>query len=312
MKRFTISLIIITGLFLCLCMPATAAESGKTDLATLMITMDPSLTAPSGSGLVQAASVSDSYPITIEQAKNNIRVFAGNLSIEPELSYTFMLPVGTYYMFSVDSLSSYAVNQNSGVVEFAVMGENIPATDVATLTRDEVYAKGTEFAQSKYEGFNQKNWKITKETPYNMGWYRMNGTEEEYISIPMYYFTLREESNHVLTPNVVVLLVNAVDGKTVYYGGIDRLLTVDLTPKITLAEAMAVAEEHFEYETTHVSAYLAVNTQPMNYQKLAWIVTMRGTHNDHEHTESFVVDAITGDYSGSLYNVWPEGYVQSS
>ena len=43
------------------------------------------------------------------------------------IASTGRMPVGNYYLFSVtDSSSYYYVNQNSGVVEFALLAENMP------------------------------------------------------------------------------------------------------------------------------------------------------------------------------------------
>lgn len=307
MKILTVCLVLITGLCLCACLPVSAAGEETIDLSSLMITLNPT-ESPSESGSVAAASVNDNYPISVDQAKNNIRVFTGNLDIDPVLAGTGTMPIGNYYYFAVNN-SFYYVNQNSGVVEFALMTQNIPDTGVLSLSRDQAYEMGKEFARSKYDSFDQKNWKIVAEQQYNTSWYRMNGTEREYYSVPLFLFTLREEQQHVLTPSTVNLYVNAVDGKVIYYSGVDRLLLVDLTPSITLGRAVEVAGEHFEYETTHSTAYLSVITRPMNVQSLAWIVTLRGTHGDHEHEENFVIDAVSGEYISRYYdNIWPEGY----
>ena len=62
-----------------------------------------------------------------------------------------------------NSSSYYYVNQNSGVVEFALLAQNIPDNETFALTRDESYAQGTAFASSRYETFSQKNWKIIRD-----------------------------------------------------------------------------------------------------------------------------------------------------
>jgi hypothetical protein len=309
MKSTAVCLLLITGLCLFACMPALAAADGTTtDLSTFMIPLDPVGGTAQYAG-VQAAS-GDSYPITVKQAKDAVRAFTGSTDMDLFLSSTGTMPVGSYYLFGVNnSLSYYYVNQNSGMVEFALLAENMPDKGTFSLTRDESYAKGTAFAASRYETFSQKNWKIIRDQQINISWYRMNGTEYESLSVPTYLFTLREEKDHVLTPDTVTLLVSAVDGKIIYYGGIDRLLLVDLKPAATMSQAIEEASNHFSYQTTHSWAYLSVITRPMNYQSLAWIVTLRGTHNDHEHVENFVIDADSGEFiTDYLYGIWPDGY----
>lgn len=310
MKSITICLLLMSGLCLFACMPALAAADGTTtDLSTFIIPLAP-VGSSSHSAIVQAAASGDSYPITVKQAKDAIRAFTGTTDMDLVLSSTGTMPVGSYYLFGVTNSSSYYyVNQNSGVVEFALLAENIADNEKFSLNRDESYANGTAFAASRYETFSQKNWKIIRDQQINISWYRMNGTEYESLSVPTYLFTLREEKDHVLTPNTVTLLVSAVDGKVIYYGGIDRLLLVDLRPSATMSQAIEEASDHFSYQTTHSWAYLSVITRPMNYQSLAWIVTLRGTHNDHEHEESFVIDAVSGEFiTDYLYGIWPDGY----
>jgi hypothetical protein len=305
MKSITLCLILIAGLCLA-CLPVSAAGDGATDLSTFTITLDPP---PAASGAA-IASGAGSYPVSVEQAKDSIRVFAGNLDLDPVLASTGTMPVGSYYKFATgQEYSYYCVNQNTGVVEFAMMAENMPTTDTFSLTRDQAYAKGADFARTKYDSFDAKTWKIITEQQLNISWYRMNGTEYEPLTVPTFIFSLREEKDHVLTPNTVTVLVSAVDGKIIYYGGIERLLLVGLKPTVTLSQAVQEAGNHFEYQTTHSSAYLSVITQTMNYQSLAWMVTLRGTHNDHEHEEIFAIDAVSGDYIPVSYNrVWPDGY----
>jgi hypothetical protein len=310
MKSTAVFLLLITGLCLFACMPALATADGTTtDLSTFMIPLEPA-GGSSDSATVQAAASGDSYPITVKQAKDAIRTFAGSTDMDLVLSRTGTMPVGSYYLFGqTNSSSYYYVNQNSGVVEFALLAQNIPDNETFALTRDECYAQGTTFAASRYETFSQKNWKIIRDEQLNISWYRMNGTEYESLIVPTYLFTLREEKEHVLTPSTVTLLVSAVDGKVIYYGGIDRLLLVGLKPAATMSQAVEEASNHFSYQTTHSWAYLSVITRPMNYQSLAWVVTLRGTHNDHEHEETFVIDAVSGEFiTDYLYGIWPDGY----
>ena len=305
MKSITVCCILIAGLCLCACLPVSAAPDGTVSLSSFMIKLDPPAAA-AGSGATIAAA-NDNYPISVEQAKNSIRAFTGNQDLDPVLSSTGTMPVGSYYQFSGDTpYSDYYVNQNSGLVEFARMTGNMPSTGTFSLTRDEAYAKGTEFARAHFANFDAKTWKIVTDQQINVSWYRMNGTEEESLTVPTYLFAMREEQDHVMMPDTVTVLVSAVDGKVILYGGVDRLLLVDLTPTVTMSEAVQEAEMHFDGKVTHSSATRSVVTRTMNVQSLAWMVTLQGTHSDYEYSETFPIDAVTGKYlSGQL---WPDSY----
>jgi|GEM_PF-1556782 len=305
MKSITVCCILIAGLCLCACLPVSAAPGGTVSLSSFKITLDPP-TAVAGSGATIAAA-NDNYPISVEQAKNSIRAFTGNQDLDPVLSSTGTMPVGSYYEFSGDTpYSDYYVNQNSGLVEFAVMTENMPSTGTFSLSRDEAYVKGTEFARAHFANFDAKTWKIATEQQINVSWYRMNGTEEESLTVPTYLFAMREEQDHVMMPDTVTVLVSAVDGKVIVYGGIDLLLQVDLKPTVTMSQAIQVAEKHFSGTVTHSSATLSVVTRPMNVQSLAWEVTLQGYYDDYTYSQNFAIDAMSGDYLTD--RIWPDAY----
>jgi hypothetical protein len=306
MKSITVCCILIAGLCLCACLPVSAAGGDATvPLSSFMITLDPPAAA-AGSGAAIAAA-NDNYPISVEQAKKSIRAFTGNQDLDPVLSSTGSMSVGSYYQFSGDTPSSYYyVNQNSGLVEFAQMTENMPSTGTFSLSRDEAYAKGTEFARAHFENFDAKTWKIATEQQLNISWYRMNGTEYEPLTVPTYLFALREEQDHIMMTDTVTVLVSAVDGKVIIYGGIDRLLQVDLKPTVTMSQAIQVAEKHFGGTVIHSSAMLSVVTRPMNVQSLAWEVTLQGYYDDYTYSQNFAIDAMSGDYLTD--RIWPDAY----
>jgi len=304
MKSITVCCILIAGLCLCAGLPVSAAPGGTVSLSSFKITLAPPAAA-AGSGAAIAAA-NDNYPISVEQAKNNIRTFTGNPDLDP-VSSTGTMPVGSYYKFSGnDTDSYYVVNQDSGLVEFAVMTENMPSTGTFSLSRDEAYAKGTEYARAHFENFDAKSWKIATEQQINVSWYRMNGTESESLTVPTYLFAMREEQDHVMMPDTVTVLVSAVDGKVIIYGGIDRLLQVDLKPTVTMSQAIQVAEKHFSGTVTHSSATLSVVTRTMNVQSLAWEVTLQGYYDDYTYSQNFAIDAMSGDYLTD--RIWPDAY----
>ena len=59
------------------------------------------------------------------------------------------------------------MNQNSGAVEFVHFGANAPDSANITLTRDEAYAKATDYAGQKYDGFSGKTWKLVVDNLYD-------------------------------------------------------------------------------------------------------------------------------------------------
>jgi len=275
----------------------------------MSIQMDPI----SDAGTVAVASVNDNYPISVDDAKNSVRVFMNDLTLEPQLSSTGSLQVGNYYTLTVDS-DSFSVNQNTGVVEFVHFASNAPKSAELTLSRDEAYAKATVYAGQKYEGFSGKSWKIVVDTVYSDYYYVTNETTQnwERVDIKAYDFVLREEKDHVLLPNLVHVRVNPATGAIVDYWGVDRLVTVELKNSITLAEATETTENYYGFDKSFSvrssDAYLAVVTRYQNVENLAWVVKITGYWNDrYEETYYAVVDANDGSLIGNSWSgIWPE------
>lgn len=265
---------------------------------------------------VSASSANDNYPISVEQAKNSVRIFMNDLTLDSQLSSTGSLEIGNYYHISAGS-DTFDVNQNSGVVEFVHFGANAPDSDNLTLTRDAAYAKATEYAGQKYDGFSGKTWKLVVDRVYDGYDYRYNQSSQNYerYTTKAYDFVLREEKNHVLLPSLVHVRVNPVTGAIVDYWGVDRLVTVGLKNTISLSEATETAESYLgqsSYFTLSSSeGYLAVVTRSQNVENLAWVIKLKGYFswdNDNERTYVVVVDAVDdGSVLGSGWNaIWPE------
>jgi hypothetical protein len=264
------------------------------------------------------ASVNDNYPLSVEQAKNSVRVFMGDLTIEPELSSTGSLEIGNYYSFSVNS-STFDVNQNSGVVEFVHFGENYgntaPDMPGQPLTRDEAYAKATEYAGQKYDGYSGKSWKLIVDRVYDDDQYFWNDTAKEYekVDVRAYDFVLREEKDHVLLPSLVHVRVNSATGAIMDYWGVDRLVTVpSLKNTVSLGDATKTAEDqvYSEFRVSSSEGYLAVVTRSQNVENLAWVIKLTGNYrwdSENQDTVVVIVDAVDGNYLGSGWSsIWPE------
>jgi hypothetical protein len=282
----------------------------------MSIQMDPLSSTDGSTVSASAASANDNYPISVEQAKNSVRLFMNDLSLEPVLGSTGSLEIGNYYVMNVDS-DRFSVNQNTGVVEFVHFGANEPDSANVTLSRDQAYAKATVYAGQKYDGFATKSWKLVVDRVYEDYYWSYNSTShdyEKYVSMRAYDFVFREEKDHVLLPNLVHVRVNPATGAIVDYWGVDRLVTVGLKNSVSLSEAMETAEGYYHmsdsFTLSSSEGYLAVVTRYQNVENLAWVIKLKGYYswdNDEERTYTIVVDAVDGSVLGSGWSsIWPE------
>jgi uncharacterized membrane protein YkoI len=273
------------------------------------------ITATVSSVSMDAASANDNYPISVEQAKNSVRLFINDLTLEPELSSTGSIEIGNYYILSTDTDSFY-VNQNSGIVEFVHFGANEPDSADVKVTRDQAYSIATAYAGQKYDGYSGKSWKLVVDRMYEDYDWVYNETSQDYerIDISAYDFVLREEKEHVLLPNIVHVRVNANTGTIVDYWGVDRLVTAELKNTVSLSGAMETAENYYglsdSFTISSSEGYLAVVTRSQNVENLAWVIKLKGYYswdNDDERTYTIVVDAADGSVLGSGWSsIWPE------
>ena len=282
--------------------------------------MDIRMDALPGSGthaaLNAAAAANDNYPISVEQAKNSVRLFMNNLSLDPVLVSTGSLEIGNYYTFENGS-DTFSVNQNTGVVEFVHFGANEPVSANVTISRDKAYAKATAYAGKKYDGFSGRSWKLVVDRVYEQNSWSYNETSREYeksATLRAYDFVFREEKDHVLLPNLIHVRINPVTGAVVDYWGVDRLVTVGLKNTVSLSEAMQTAEDYYDLGSSFTLSssedYIAVVTRSQNVENLAWVIKLKGYHSwdrDDERTYTIVVDALNGSVLGSDWSdIWPE------
>ncbi|MDP3563444.1 MAG: hypothetical protein Q8R70_03030 [Methanoregula sp.] len=304
MKNSGVFAVVIAAVCILACMQGVGATS---------VQLDPMGGSTASVSTVAVASVNDNYPISVEQAKNSIRLFMGDLTLQPVLGSTGSLEIGNYYHFTVGK-TAFDVNQNTGVVEFVNFGDNVSTSPDLVISRDVAYAKATEYAGLKYDGYSGKTWKLVVDRVYESSTWRYNETSQhgEYFVSKSYDFVLREEKDHVLLPSIVHVRVNPTTGAIVDYWGVDRVVTAaSLKNTVSLSEATEVAEEsNSDMVINSAEGYLAVVTRYQNVENLAWVIKMKGSYkwdSTYQRTETVIVDAVDGSILGSGWSsIWPE------
>jgi hypothetical protein len=305
MKTMRIFAVLVAAVCVLFVLPYAGAMS---------VQLDPMSTVSVDSVSANVASANDNYPISVEQAKNSVRLFMNDLTLEPQLSSTGSLEIGNYYHLSTEA-DSFDVNQNTGVVEFVHFGDNVPKSATLTITRDEAYLKAKEYAGLKYDGFSTKSWKLVVDKVWvDYNWvYSETAQTYERVDQKAYDFVLREEKEHVLLPNIVHVRINPQTGAVVDYWGVDRLVTVGLKNTVSVSEATESAESYMGHSSyfklSSSEGYLAVVTRSQNVENLAWVIKLKGYYawDDSEQTYSVIVDAQDGSILGSGWSsIWPE------
>lgn len=305
MRKTRIFAALLAALCILSILPLAGAMSVRMDQITTTVS----------SVSADAASANDNYPISVDQAKNSVRLFMNDLKLDPDLSGTGSIEIGNYYILTSDTDSFY-VNQNSGVVEFVHFGANEPGSADVKFSRDQAYAIATAYAGEKYGGYSGKSWKLVVDRVYEDFDWVYNETSQDYerVDLKAYDFVLREEKEHVLLPNIVHVRINANTGTIVDYWGVDRLVTVGLKNTVSLSGAMETAENYYglsdSFTISSSEGCLAVVTRSQNVENLAWVIKLKGYYswnNDDERTYMIVVDASDGSVLGSGWSsIWPE------
>ena len=303
MKRSRLVCIVVAAICLLASLQGVAAMSLKLE------PLSPGqgvTTASVASASLASASANDNYPVSVDQAKNNIRVFMGDLSLEPVLTTTGSLPIGNYYYFTAGN-SSFEVNQNSGAVEFAHFGDNTQNAGDIVLTSNQAYADATTYAGAKFADFSTRNWKLVVDRVDTQYEYYFNPSTGnwDYYTVIAYNFVFREQKDNVLLPSLVHVSVNAKTGSVIDYWGVDRLLTVsDLQGSVPLSDAVKTAENYFGGDFASTEGHREVIIQPQNFERLVWVVSLTGNHGD---MYTAIVDANDGTFVGTHWDndIWP-------
>jgi hypothetical protein len=162
------------------------------------------------------APCSEKHAISIDQAKDNVRAFTGDNSLEPTTISIANSVVGCHYILDAKN-TTFMVNADTGVVELIHFRDNIPASSQEIrISRDEAYAKVQEYANQKSDNFSKKTWALVVD--------RMAGPADGPRG---YVFAFREEirsgDKTVLLPNIVIAGVNPETGAIISYAAINRL-----------------------------------------------------------------------------------------
>nr|WP_321352606.1 YcdB/YcdC domain-containing protein [uncultured Methanoregula sp.] len=254
-----------------------------------------------------ALSTSGQYPITQDEAKKAIQDYTGQPKVDPVLYRIDGLPVGSYYRMYVNA-SEYAVNQQTGKIEFVHMGENTVNSTTVNLTRDEAYDAAKAYANQKDPEFSKKTWNLVREGLYERWW----------DNSKQYYFTWREISGNVLAPSVVHVAVNPHNGKIIDFWDVERTINVSLTPGITLSEALESSEDYYSWLqwTGLEDEYLSVITRSTNVQTLMYNVKMNGIYHYRWGDYSWPVKVLVfvDGQNGNPMSywdsyVWPEDWI---
>jgi hypothetical protein len=309
MKMLKIFVIAIAAACLFVCLPGVSATG---DLAGNDVT-----------------SSTGNHPITVDQAKNSVRHFMDDMSIDPvfnpDVSDVSTGNIWNLYYLSAGN-ASFRVNENTGIVEFAHFDDNGGLTPDPAISRDTAFENAREYAGKKYDGFSGKTWKLVIDKVYEYSYpkYNVTAQKNEWTVVTRdYVFVFREVKDGVLLPNIVQVRINPTTGAVEDYWGVDRIVTTGLKNTISLDEATTIAKDRIVAERPNADVvinssdgYLAVVTCNRNGQNLAWVVeiTYHAWGRDYERKNTVFVSADDGSILTAKPmggEIWPESRISS-
>ena len=155
------------------------------------------------------------HAITIDQAKDSVRAFVGDTSVEPIFFTEEELPLSTYYVFGIGN-SVFMVNADNGAVEMAWFEDNVPKSPTGIeISEDEAYEKAVAYASQKSEDFSKKNWTLFS--------YKLDGPADDDRG---YVFNFQEQirsENDTVLLNMVEVIVNPDTGAIYQYQSMNRI-----------------------------------------------------------------------------------------
>jgi hypothetical protein len=170
------------------CMPAVSAISDH-----------------SGNGVVQSTG---NHAITVDQAKESVRNFMGDKSLEPVYQANGKSHEVPCYVLFVKN-STFWVNTNTSVVEYADFKDAMPqSSPEIKLSLDEAYTKAVEFiGQTSHISSNNTWLKVVG---------KMAGPSD---GIRGYVFAFQEETGNktFLLPHIVIASLNPDTGAIIHY-----------------------------------------------------------------------------------------------
>ena len=278
MKMPKLFAVAIAALFILACIPGAYAAAGP--LGGLKDPLFP--------------WISDEHPVTVEQAKESIRIFNGDMSQEPVYVTTRENLFETYYLFDLDTVT-YGVNTQTGIVEMIVFPDRMPESRVIAVSRDQALANAKEFA-GRYNGFSKKSWHLVSET--------LVLTSENSSS---YFIVFQEERDDILLTSIVIVEVNPLSGAIWSYGTMDRTgEAVSLTPAVGEKEAARIAangipDKNYTIDPAPGHLVILQDRTGLKDQHLVWIFTIRDKTGADPIPWDVFVDATDGRF-------YPVGY----
>jgi len=158
-----------------------------------------------------------SHAITLGQAKESIRAFMGDTSLEPEYLVEGEDVAGYYYLFCIGYKQLFMVNEDSGVVEGVLFWENMaPLSPETKINRNTSFAMAQRYADLKCDNFSTKTWALVVD--------KIAGPAD---GVRGYVFGFREEdrtgNTPVLLPHIVMVSINPETGKVISYADVNRI-----------------------------------------------------------------------------------------
>jgi hypothetical protein len=183
--------------------------------AACLLACMPGVSASGNQGNSIVPSTGD-HAITIDQAKDSVRVYLGDMSLEPQYFGEGESIAGCHYWFEVKN-TTFLVNADTGVVEGVRFQDNEPASSPEIkIDRNAAYATAQEYAVLKCDNFRAKTWALVVD--------KIAGPAD---GIRGYVFAFREEirsgNDSVLLPNIALVSVNPETGAIISYVAINRL-----------------------------------------------------------------------------------------
>lgn len=227
--------------------------------------------------------------IPIEQAMESVRQFE-NASL-PDLELTRMPDYPLHSRIELRSgNTTYGVNPETGAVELAFYGDNMPGMEVV-VPMESAEKAAAAFAKRHYPAFASLTLDESKLLDHGAG-----GKE--------YCFTWVELVNGVPTSNKVFLSINPATGEVMSYIGKHQLIEPFDSPSVSLEKAKEIAEDAYRRETgvkelTVGESLLGEPVQQVilvdGKQHLAWTVEVRESFTDDgiEIGALFFIDAHT-------------------
>ncbi|MDO9325911.1 MAG: hypothetical protein Q7T80_13260 [Methanoregula sp.] len=235
-----------------------------------------------------AARVANEHTITVEQAKESIRVFMGDMNLEPVYESTQEnFADADYYLFTFDTLI-FGVNTETGNVETISFADRMPGSRTIAISQNEALVKAKVFA-GKYNGFSGKTWHLV-----------IDALTLITDNSSSYFFLFQEESDDILLPSMVVVQVNPESGEIWSYAGVNRTgEPVCVKPTFGQTEAAGIAEAGMpsnDYTIDPASGHLAVvrDTTEFRNQHLVWIFTCQDSTGANPMPMEIFVDATEG------------------